>query len=352
MTRTAVGTPSPPAPSHGDVTPPIERGSSSGPLPTRVAVGFSWLIGAAAVMGVAFAALHLAEERAFVEIVERAVPAWLLVATALQAATYAAEGQVWRLIARAVGVPLGFWDAYKLSLAKLFVSQALPSAGLSGTVVAARALSQRGFSRSTVMGGFVVDVASYYAAYVVSLGVAMVVSIARGHASAAILSIAAVVAAFAITMTVVLLVFAGREPPARLRKLVPFSLAERGLDLIRDADTNLTRDSRLLLRAGAFQMGIFLLDTMTMWFLILALGTVAPPTAVFASFMTSSVLRTIGILPGGLGTFEATSVFTLTLAGVPIAVALAATLAFRALSFWLPMIPGLIYSRVMTREPD
>ena len=65
--------------------------------------------------------------------------------------------------------------------------------------------------------------------------------------------------------------------------------------------------------------------------------------------MTSSLLRTVGFLPGGLGTFEATSVFTLKVAGVPIAVALAATLAFRALSFWLPMIPGLIYSRVLTR---
>ncbi len=350
MTRTAVGTPGPPVLPHGRVTPPTGRGLSSGPMPTRAALWFSWLLGAAAVMGVVFAALHLAEERSYVQIVERAVPAWLLVATALQFATYAAEGQVWRLIARAVGVPLGFWDAYKLSLAKLFVSQALPSAGLSGTVVAARALSQRGFSRATVMGGFVVDVASYYAAYVVSLGVAMVVAVARGHSSAAILSIAAVVAAFAIAMTVVLLVFAGREPPARLRKLLPFSLAERGLDLIRDADTKLTRDMRLLLRAGAFQMGIILLDTTTMWFLILALGTVAPPTAVFVSFMTSSLLRTVGILPGGLGTFEATSVFTLSVAGVPIAVALAATLAFRALSFWLPMIPGLIYSRALTRE--
>ena len=96
-------------------------------------------------------------------------------------------------------------------------------------------------------------------------------------------------------------------------------------------------------------MAIFLLDTMTMWFLILALGTVASPTAVFASFMTSSLLRTVGFLPGGLGTFEATSVFTLKVSGVPIAVALGATLIFRTLSFWLPMIPGLIYSHALTR---
>ena len=36
---------------------------------------------------------------------------------------------------------------------------------------------------------------------------------------------------------------------------------------------------------------------------------------------------------------------TLRIAGVPIAVALAATLLFRGLSFWLPMVPGLVFSR-------
>lgn len=59
----------------------------------------------------------------------------------------------------------------------------------------------------------------------------------------------------------------------------------------------------------------------------------------------SALLRTISIVPGGLGAFEAASVLTLKIAGVPIAVALAATLLFPGLSFWLPMVPGLVFSR-------
>jgi Mg2+-importing ATPase len=58
---------------------------------------------------------------------------------------------------------------------------------------------------------------------------------------------------------------------------------------------------------------------------------------VFASFMVSTLLRTISIVPGGLGIFEAASVMTLKLAGVSVPVALAATLLFRGLSVWLPM---------------
>jgi Mg2+-importing ATPase len=100
-----------------------------------------------------------------------------------------------------------------------------------------------------------------------------------------------------------------------------------------------------------FQLAIVLLDAATVWVLIRSLGEVASPTGVFASFMISTLLRTIGIVPGGLGTFEAASVVTLKLAGVPVGVALVATLLFRGLSFWLPMVPGLVFSRGARKAP-
>jgi uncharacterized protein (TIRG00374 family) len=84
--------------------------------------------------------------------------------------------------------------------------------------------------------------------------------------------------------------------------------------------------------------------------LILSLGVLSGPISVFISFMTSMVFRTVAIVPGGLGTFEAASVFTLKLAGIPVAVALSATLAFRLLTFWLPMIPGLVFSHAIERR--
>jgi hypothetical protein len=49
--------------------------------------------------------------------------------------------------------------------------------------------------------------------------------------------------------------------------------------------------------------------------------------------------------PRGLGTFEATQVLMLRMVGIDLAVALSATLLFRGLSFWLPMLPGHWFSR-------
>ena len=97
-----------------------------------------------------------------------------------------------------------------------------------------------------------------------------------------------------------------------------------------------------------WQAVIFLLDAASMWVLLQSLGTTASPGAVFASFMIASVFRTVGIVPGGLGTFEATSVWTLNLMGVSVPIGLAATLLFRGLSFWLPMLPGWWVSRRIT----
>ena len=89
------------------------------------------------------------------------------------------------------------------------------------------------------------------------------------------------------------------------------------------------------------QFAIVVFDATTMWALLCALGEAHAPLGVYAGFMIATLFRSLGILPGGLGSFEAASVITLRLIGVPVAAALAATLLFRGLSFWLPMLPGL-----------
>ena len=97
------------------------------------------------------------------------------------------------------------------------------------------------------------------------------------------------------------------------------------------------------------QVAIFLLDAGTLWIMLYALGLSVHPALVFASFMLSTLARTLGPVPGGLGIFEAASVATLKLMGVPIAAGLAATLLFRGFSYWLPMAPGILLARRETR---
>jgi Mg2+-importing ATPase len=304
-----------------------------------------WLLGAAGVGAVVVAALHYSEGRELVRLARQAEPWWLVVATALQAATYAAQGEVIGCVARSGGFPLGLGTLYRLSMAKLFVDQAMPSAGLSGIFVIATSLERRGMPRAVVAAATVVDIVSCYAAYALGLGVALLVTTLHGAATVLIIWSSAVFMLFAIAFSVTLLVVTGRPAGALAHKLRRARPLARALHFLQEADLRLVRKPRLLIEASAWQLVILVLDSATLWVLIHGLGASASASGVFASFMISTVFRIVGVLPGGLGTFEASSVLTLRLIGVSLPVALAATLLFRGLSFWLPMLPGLWFSR-------
>jgi uncharacterized membrane protein YbhN (UPF0104 family) len=59
----------------------------------------------------------------------------------------------------------------------------------------------------------------------------------------------------------------------------------------------------------------------------------------------ASIVVTLAPIPMGLGSFEAVSIGTLRLAGIPFEAALSATLLFRGFTLWLPLLPGMVAAR-------
>jgi P-type Mg2+ transporter len=308
-----------------------------------------WVVGAALLATLIAAVSQLAEEREFAHLVESAQPAWLLVAAALQAATYVAQAEVFRAaIPMAAQRSLSRAWLYELSLTKLFLDQALPSAGVSSTAMIVKALESRRVSRSVAAACAMINIASYHAAYVVALFGALAITSMLRETSWVLVSLSGFFIVFAIAMSVGIIALAGRQ--ARPGSLVTRVPGLKGVvQLLERAEATLVRDPRVLRRATMWQLAIVLLDTATMWGCLRAIGADAPPDAVFASFMVASLVRTMGVVPGGLGTYEATSVFTLRLLGIGVSAALSATLMFRGLSFWIPMLPGLWSSRRILR---
>ncbi len=308
----------------------------------------SWLFGLAILAAVALFATHRSEERELARLVAHARPVWLLLGLLLQAGTYIVDARIWqRIIARA-GLSRPLRSYMGLGLAKLFMDQVFPSDGVSGTLLVVRALDRRRIPRGTSMAGVVVDLISYYAAYVAALAVALGVVWARGDLKPFIVLPAAIFVPVAAGIPVALgLVSRGRTLPKWIQRL---PIVGSGLRALTEATPGLAHDSWLIARCVGLQIAIFLLDAGTLWIMLRALGLSVHPAPVFASFMLSTLARTLGPAPGGLGIFEAASVATLKLMGVPIAAGLAATLLFRGLSYWLPMAPGLLLARRETRE--
>ena len=262
----------------------------------------------------------------------------------LQAGTYLAQAGVWRAVLHRAGASVPFTLACRLSLAKLFIDQAVPTMGASGAAIVARGLGTQGVERTTVLATVAVDAASFYIAYVLNLAIALLILAWQGHASPLIVTVAVLFFCYGSVLITAVLSLTRQRPgrlAARMRELpVVGRLVE--------AATGQSAPGPRPGAAGpatAWQMSIALLDAATMWTLLRSLGAEAGAGAVFAGFMIASVMRSVGFLPGGLGTFEAASVQTLVLIGVPVAAGLSATLLFRGLSFWLPMIPGVVLSR-------
>lgn len=62
----------------------------------------------------------------------------------------------------------------------------------------------------------------------------------------------------------------------------------------------------------------------------------------FTIFVTQAVVQNLAPTPGGIGASEAFLVFGMTSVGIGLDQAIAATLIFRFVSFWIPIIPGML----------
>jgi Mg2+-importing ATPase len=307
----------------------------------------SWIFGLALLVAVVVFAVHHSEEMAFAQLLLRARPAWLLLGLLLQTGTYLMDALIWQRVLRRANIKRPLRSYVGLGLAKLFMDQAIPSVGLSGTLLVIRALDRRGVPRDVSMAAVVIDLVSYYAAYVLALGVAFGIVWANGDLTLWMAVPAGIFAALAAAVpTALLLVSRGRRLPGWLARLPFVSPALRALG---EATPSIAHDRSLIAQCAGLQLSILALDAGTLWAMLWALGLAVHPMPVFASFMLSTLARTLGVVPGGLGVFEAVSVATLKVAGVPLAAGLAATLLFRGFSFWLPMAPGLILARRESR---
>ena len=239
---------------------------------------------------------------------------------------------------------------FGLGLAKIVVDQVVPSGGLSGTFVIVHALDRRNIPRGASMAAVVVDLVSYYTAYVIALIVALSVVWLHGDLKPfVVVPVAIFLPVAAAIPTIVLLASRGRALPRWITRL---PLIKPLLGALVEATPAIAHDVKLIARCTGLQLAIFLLDGGTLWLMIHALGLSVAVAPVFASFMLSTLARTLGPIPGGLGVFEAASVATLGLMGVSVAVGLAATLLFRGFSFWLPLLPGIVFARRESSKRD
>jgi uncharacterized protein (TIRG00374 family) len=308
-------------------------------------VRIAWLPGAILLAAVVGVGVRYGESQRFAEMLTRAEPIWLIVGVVLQLGTYFCTAVILKLGLNRSGTRVRMRSLVPLGLVKLFIDQVVPTGGIAGTVLIIRALERRGVPVGLSTAAVVVSLLGFYLAYAVSVLLCLVIFWIRSHLSPVVLSVVTIVSLVTAVIPVTLLWLTrggAHGVPHWIRR---FPGLRPVLEAIEQAPTSTLHDRRLLLQAAALQFAIILLDAATLRAMLLALGVTVPAAVAFASFVLASIVATVSLLPGGIGPFEAGSVGTLRLLGVPLEASVAATLLLRGFTLWLPMVPGLWLAR-------
>ena len=127
-------------------------------------------------------------------------------------------------------------------------------------------------------------------------------------------------------------------------------LRNRTLSVIKpiiDAVPGVVRDPKRSVSMVAGAVTANLAYGLALYGAVAAFGPAAPPLGIVVAYLVAATVASIAPTPGGLGAMEAALISALTRLAVPGGQAIAATLAFRLATFWLPLaVGGFVLHRV------
>lgn len=314
-------------------------------LPSRRSTLAAWLFGVL-VLAALFSIVARRGEIAQVgRLLVGLEPRWFAAALALQVLSQSASTIVWSLVFIYAAHPIPFWPLMRIRLVMIFANEAAPSAGLAGSLVAIRSLARWKMPTGVVLSAIVAGVMTSYVAGAITVAVSVVLLRAYGEISPRVLAGASAIG-LAIVVGFIVLTWRRGAIAARLGAwLTHMPGVASAMDAVAEAPVDVLRSRWFWWRALPLQIAVLLLDGSTLFVLLVAVDARPHPVPVLGSFMMATAVTGTLPLPGNLGTFEAALVAMLNLAGVRIEPALAAALLLRGFTIWMPMIPGLWYSR-------
>jgi uncharacterized protein (TIRG00374 family) len=305
----------------------------------------NWLLGILLIAAVVIAVIHWGDVKKFAGLLKEARPIWLLAAAGLQIFTYVGLAAQWWMTLREADTPRKPVDLFRLTFAKHFADQVVPTAGVSGNVVLVDRLVSLGVPRGNAVAALLLQVIAYYFSY--AAGALWVLVVLWWKDRASLLLTGAVLLFLLVAVSIpALTLWLHRRGQGRMPKWISgWSKARNFFDLVGEAPRDLMRDRSLIAWLTLLNLMVFVADALTMQACLFALGVHAILSAGYTAFMMASIAVILGPIPMGLGSFEAVSVAMMRLFGVPFEAAVSATLLFRGFTLWLPLLPGGILLR-------
>lgn len=297
----------------------------------------------------AFVIPQIVGARRSVDVVGSVSPWLVAAAVSLEAASLVAYAELTRRLLP-TGTNLGLRVATGSVLASTAVNHVVPGGAATTAAVNYHLLGRAGIPRDQLGTALGVQAIGSAVVLNVMLWLALLAAIpATGfhpiYATAAAVGMVLIGAAGGITAAIV----RGRDTvathiAATLGRLPFVSATSVESALLNAAQSlrDLGEDRRRATIAVALAAANWLLDAAALWVMLTAFGHVAGPVGVLVAYGLANVLGALPISPGGLGIVEAVLIPTLVSFGAPHAEAAVAVVAYRLISYWLPIPIGAI----------
>jgi uncharacterized protein (TIRG00374 family) len=272
---------------------------------------------------------------------------WLLLGVGAEAGSITALSWLQQRLLRVGGLPVGVSDLLPVTMASNAVAQSLPAGTLFAEGYAFRQYQRLGASRVL---GFWAELSAGALAAAGLAGVALAGAVVVGPGlrlkllpALSFVFAGALVAAFLFRRAPLLSRLIGRAL-RRAQRILPEKLcgylasAGEATDGMKDFKPSTSLWVTCLL-AAAFN---WCLDAVVLTSGLLAVGVAVPWRGLLLSYAAAQLLVELPITPGGLGLVEGGLVELLTQFHVPASQATAATLVYRAVSYWMLLLTGWV----------
>jgi uncharacterized protein (TIRG00374 family) len=276
---------------------------------------------------------------------------WLGLAAVLEVCSFCGYVALFRAVFVRGESRIGWRESYEITMAGLAATRLFAAAGAGGVAVTAWALRRSGLSPRIVACRMIAFLALLYGVYMATLvvcGVGLYVGIFPGQAPFAITVIPAIFGAIVIALFLGFSLLprdferlVGRWTTrggrfAQLARRVATAPATTAMGVRTAISRVRSKDPYVL---GA--IGWWGFDIAVLWACFHAFGS-APPQAVIVMAYFVGMLGNTLPLPGGIGGVDGGMIGAFTAFGVPVDISIVSVLAYRALAFWLPTLPGAV----------
>ncbi len=274
---------------------------------------------------------------------------WIALGVLLEVLSFAGYVVLFRSVFVRGEGRIGWPESYQITMAGLLATRLFAAAGAGGVALTAWALRRSGMEARLVACRLVAFLALLYGIYAASLiidGIGLGTGLFPGGGSFAITIIPAIAAAVLVAVAGAVALLpddierrlgrwasgSGRVAHWVARAATVPALAASGvrtaIELIRERDPGLL---------GALAWWGF--DISVLWAMFHAFGSPPPFTVIWMAYFIG-MLGNLLPLPGGLGGVEGGMIGAFAAFGVNFNLSVLAVLSYRAISFWLPTLPG------------